>query len=83
MNNDRSLKDIESFWIVGRRDTPFGVYFSDTPHRHQSEREANAEAERLCRQHGGRFYVFECTAVVEKVDITTKRLRDPDADIPF
>lgn len=72
---------MKPFWIVW---SPDGA----TPPRarHDSERAAIAEAERLARLNPGKeFFALAAVAVSQKVEVTTRRIGvgDDYRDIPF
>lgn len=58
------MKDEDAFWMVWN---PRG---HAPTHRHESEREANVEAERLASANPGeRFYVLKAERRYQKVDV--------------
>lgn len=65
------------FWVVMG---PRG--FSDNPYRHCSEQLAYTEAERLCRQYGGTFFVLEAKGAATRNDVTVAKFDDA-GEIPF
>jgi uncharacterized protein YfiM (DUF2279 family) len=63
------------FWMVLGAGVP--VY------RHQTEREARVEAERLAKEHSQcEFYVLEATWKVQKSSVVWSEATE-DTDIPF
>lgn len=65
----------QTFWVV------MGTAgLSTFPHRHLSRSSAFQEAERLCRLHGGAFFVLQAVGTSERVDVKTESF---DGDIPF
>lgn len=66
---------MKPFWIVVSEE--HGP--SSRPFRHTSPDSATKEAERLCRVHGGAFFVMEAISVSRKTDVTTTKMDD----IPF
>lgn len=69
-------------------ENPFWIVVSESrgtvtwPYRHITQQGAIAEAVRLCREHGGKFYVFEAQHSISKQDVVVRVLSTGD-DIPF
>lgn len=68
----------QPFWIVVSAERGPASW----PCKHASQGIAIAEATRLTRAYGGKFYVMEAQIVVQKQDVVVKRLAD-DMEIPF
>ena len=68
----------QKFWIV----MSDGRGIASWPVRHCSESIAFAEAERLTRVNGGKFFVLEAVGACAKVDVQIARFDDGDG-IPF
>jgi hypothetical protein len=51
-----------------------------SPFRHPTSESAFREADRLCRMHGGEFFVLEAKGSASKIDVRIEKYGD---DIPF
>lgn len=67
------------FWLVWNADRTRVPMFV-----HRDEQSARMEAERLAKAHGGKFFVLQSIAMVEKNDVQWTEIDETfGVDIPF